>query len=283
MSMNAEKSTLGRGLSSLIPTSGGAGASKDGVNEVSVEQIQSNPHQPRQNFDQASLEELVDSIKEHGILQPLIVLPVKSGYQLIAGERRLRAAKMLGLKKVPVVVRSATEQQKLELAIVENVQRQNLSPIERALSYQSLVDEFSMTQEEVAKKVGQSRAAVANTLRLLSLPEHMRKSLLEGRITEGHAKALLSVTDEKKRDKLFKEVSREQLSVRGTESRAKHVSVKRHSRQIKSDPNLKVKEDLLQESLGTRVELKRSGGGGSITVHFYSSEELNEIIRKIIE
>ncbi|MFA5134306.1 MAG: ParB/RepB/Spo0J family partition protein [Patescibacteria group bacterium] len=285
--MNAEKRTLGRGLSSLIPAAGRtdigtAGITHDTVSEVPVDQIKPNPHQPRQQFDSASLEDLINSIKVHGILQPLIVLPVRGGYELIAGERRLRAAKVLGLKRVPVVVRSATDQQKLEFAIVENVQRQNLTPIERAYSYRSLVDEFNMTQEQVAKKVSQSRAAVANTLRLLALPAHMQQSLLNGRITEGHAKALLSVPDEQKRERLFREITREQLTVRGTESRAQSVSVRQHRRQVKGDPNLKSKEDLLQESLGTKVAVRRSGRGGTITVYYYSDEELTGIMKKII-
>ena len=204
------KRSLGRGLSSLIPPKGvsisatqeaGSKDSGERISEVSVDQIKANPHQPRQQFDRESLEDLINSIKVHGILQPLVVVKVQGGYELIAGERRLRAAKTLELSRVPVVVRTASEQEKLELALVENVQRQNLNPIEKASGYQLLVDEFSLTQEEVSKKVGQSRAAVANTLRLLSLPATIQNAISEGELTEGHAKVLLSVSSDRDREK----------------------------------------------------------------------------------
>ncbi len=282
-------STLGRGLSSLIPLKSikesldnkDSVGLKERVYEVEVDKIQPNPRQPRQNFDRALLEDLINSIKVHGIIQPLVVFESSDGYQLITGERRLRAAKMLGLKKVPVVVRNASEQEKLELALVENVQRQNLNPIERAYGYQGLVDEFNLTQEEVAKKVGQSRAAVANTLRLLSLPDEIQKALQEEKITEGHAKALLGIVTSEERRRLFKEILKNKLSVRLAESQARKVTVRKHIRHKTIDPNLHEKEELLQESLGTKVEIKKKGGQGTITVHFYSAEELQEIISKI--
>ncbi len=285
------KSTLGRGLSSLIPPSREAGesagsstvhATGERVKKVSTNDIKPNPRQPRTDFDRGSLEELIESIKVHGIIQPLIVQQNKEGYQLIAGERRLRAAKVAGMSSVPVVIRSSSDQENLEIALVENVQRQNLNPIERAFGYQMLVDEFNLTQEAVAKKVGQSRAAVANTLRLLSLPKKMQDALSAGKITEGHAKALMSVESESERERLFKDIVQNKLNVRIAEARAKKVSVRKHTRKTsQKDPNMQVKVDALQEALGTRVDIDRKGEQGAITIHFYSNEELQDIIRKI--
>lgn len=280
------RSSLGRGLSSLIPPRN-AEASEDmaqsatiGVHEIPIGDIQPNPHQPRVHFDRASLDDLVSSIKVHGIIQPLVVIRSRVGYQLIAGERRLRAAKIVGLKKVPAVIRSATEQEKLELAIVENVQRQSLNPIERARGYQRLIDEFTLTQEEVGKKVGQSRVAVTNALRLLTLPNDMQEALIEGKLTEGHAKALLAVESPVERERLFKEIVKGGVSVRVAESQAWKVSVKQHSRRSK-DPNIREKEDALQLALGTKVEVKKRGQHGTIVIHFYSAEEFQSVIKNI--
>lgn len=281
--------TLGRGLGSLIPSkstkqslnSEDITGPKELIHEVEINKIQPNPLQPRKNFDRNLLEDLINSIKVHGIIQPLVVFEDGNGYQLITGERRLRAAKVLGLKKVSVVVRSVTEQEKLELALVENIQRQNLNPIERAYGYQRLIDEFNLTQEEVAKKVGQSRVAVTNTIRLLVLPTEMQKALQEEKITEGHAKALLGVATSEERRRLFKEILKNKLSVRLTESQARKVSVKKYTRRKIIDPNLQDKVDSLQESLGTKVEIKKQGGQGTIAIHFYSAEELQELINKI--
>lgn len=281
--------SLGRGLAALIPSK----INKDlvetkeilGPSErivmLDVNAIQANPHQPRKNFDRASMEELINSIKVHGIIQPLVVTKTPSGYQLIVGERRLRAAKFLSMKKVPVITRSVSEQEKLELSLVENVQRQNLNPIERAWGYKRLIDEFNFTQEEVGKKVGQSRAAVTNSLRLLTLPEEMQKALIEERITEGHAKVLLGVKSEQERERLYKEIIRHSLTVRDTE-KAKKVVVKKHLRRISQDPNLELQEQRLREALGTRVNINKHGQRGNIMIEFYSDDELKEIIKKII-
>jgi ParB family chromosome partitioning protein len=284
------KSTLGRGLGSLIPSradsqeDGFIGTtSKDQIHEIEVSKIHPNPHQPRRNFDGESLADLVSSIKVHGIIQPLIVLEARGECQLIAGERRLRAAKMIGLKKVPVIIRSVTNQQKLELAIVENVQRQNLNPLERARAYRQLIDEFNLTQEEVAKKIGQSRVTVTNTLRLLQLPPEIQKGLSENKINEGHAKVLLGVSSAEEQMRIFKEIVRNNLSVRVAEVQARKVSVRKHSRILRQDANLRASAEQLQDALGTKVEIKKSGQQGAILVHFYSGEELQEIIRKIVK
>ncbi|MDD5040711.1 MAG: ParB/RepB/Spo0J family partition protein [Patescibacteria group bacterium] len=285
------KSTLGRGLGSLIPQklpSSGSSiqqsseVSGDSVLHIPIGAIQPNPQQPRQHFDRPSLEDLIGSIKEHGIIQPLIVIKLKDGYELIAGERRLRAAKMLGLTTVPAIVRSASEQEKLELALVENVQRQNLNPIEKAYGYERLMEEFTLTQEAVAKKVGQNRATVANTLRLLTLSPEIQRAIAEGGLTEGHAKALLAIKDAGDRDRLFKSIIAGGLTVRDTEDKAHAGGARRRSRRGQKDPNLRQHEQDLEEALGTRVELRRQGQRGTITVHFYSAEELGAIIRKIV-
>ena len=281
--------SLGRGLAALIPSK----IDKDlvetkeilGPSEkivmMDVNIIQSNPHQPRKDFDRASLEDLISSIKVHGIIQPLVVTKTPSGYQLVVGERRLRAAKFLSMNKVPVIMRSVSEQEKLELALVENVQRQNLNPIERAWGYKRLIDEFNLTQEEVSKKVCQSRAAVANSLRLLTLPEEIQKALVASRITEGHAKVLVGVKTEQEMDRLFREILRHNLTVRDTES-ARKVVVKRHLRRITKDPQLEVQEQKLREALATKVSINKHGQRGQIMIEFYLDDELREIIKKII-
>ncbi len=284
-------SALGRGLGSLIPSksikeniSEEISGNKEKIFEVEVARIKPNPHQPRHHFDREMLEDLVNSIKEHGIIQPLVVYEVGDNYELIAGERRLRASKIIGLPKVPVVVRTVTEQEKLELAIVENVQRQNLNPIEKAYGYQRLTDEFNLTQEDVSKKVCQSRTAVTNSLRLLTLSTEIQKALQEGKLTEGHAKVILGVKDVEQQKKLFKEILSGNLSVRKTEAKAGKVIVKKHIRtRHAKDSNMLEKEELLQEFLGTKVEINHQKGKGAITIHFYSKEEFQEIIRKIVK
>ncbi len=284
--------SLGRGLGSLIPqrqmqsdssiSERNSGAETgERVQEIQINLIQPNPHQPREDFNREKLEDLINSIKQHGIIQPLIVLKHEQGYQLIAGERRYRSAKILGLKTVPAIVRSASEQEKLELAIVENIQRQNLNPIERAYGYQRLLEEFNLTQEQVAKRMGQHRAVVANSLRLLTLPPEIQKALKEGDITEGHAKVLLSITSEPERLRVCKEIIKDKLSVRAVENQARKVSVRRHVRKVNKDPNMAAREEALQESLGTKVTITRKGQQGTINIHFYSAEEFKAIINKI--
>ncbi|PIS40994.1 MAG: hypothetical protein COT26_00370 [Candidatus Kerfeldbacteria bacterium CG08_land_8_20_14_0_20_43_14] len=284
-----QKTTLGRGLSSLIPgassknywSAEAANARKgESVEKIMISKIMVNPHQPRERFERQGMEDLVASIKEHGILQPLVISETPRGYELIAGERRLRAAKLASLNEVPVIVRSVTNQQKLELALVENLQRQDLNPMERAKAYQRLVDEFSLIQDEVAKKVGQSRSAVANTLRLLSLPPEMQAALREGRISEGHAKVLLGISDAKNRQQLFKKILEEGLSVRSSDSQ-RQVTVKKHTRTFREDVEIKAKEARLRSALGTKVKISPQGKGGDISIDYSDAEELEGIIRKI--
>jgi ParB family chromosome partitioning protein len=261
-----------------------------GVDEVDIDLIVPNPHQPRSAVDEASLEELAASIREHGVLQPLLVSAgePEGVYQLIAGERRLRAARMAGLTKVPVVVRESAPRELLELALVENLQREDLNPIEQAQAYRRLADEFGMTQDEIAQRVGRSRAAVANALRLLTLEPELRESLAQGEITEGHARALLGAP-EAVRLEAWREVVRRGLTVRETEAlvrRLRRSPSKQASVQTKEAPSmapeLRAAEEALRRALGTKVELRvGSGGSGQVVIHYYSQEELNALLTRL--
>lgn len=288
--MTIKKKVLGKGLASLIPSRFSSsqelmnsGAPQERVIEVEIEKIKSNPHQPRQTFDNLDQEELVASIKENGILQPLIVTRIPGGYELIAGERRLRAAKILDLKTVPAIVRKASDQRKLELALIENIQRRDLNPIEQARAYQKLLDDFHLTQEEIAKRVGKSRSLVTNTLRLLTLPSHIQRAIGEGKINFSQAKLILSLTSPSEQNKLYQKIIRSGLTVRETEKKIKKVKVKSHLRDISQDLNLRDKAEQLQGFLGTKVKIDNKNGQGKILIDFYSPEELNEIIKKIIK
>ena len=286
---------LGRGLGSLIPNKKIAEniISKDNrgiigedfknkVLEVPVELVEVNPHQPRQVFDHAELEELIESIKQHGIIQPLIVTKTEDGYQLIAGERRLRSAKIIGLNTVPVLVREAGEQEKLELSLIENIQRKNLNPIEKAYSYQRLMDEFNLSQEASAKKLGINRSVLANTVRFLELPEDVQKALASGDITEGHAKVIAGLDSEKEQLDFLKKISQYNFTVRDAEKQIRKTRSKTTTRAVKS-PELEEKEDLLRSKLNTKVFIKKNGKKGQIMIDFYSDEEMNYIISEIIE
>ena len=285
------KSGLGRGLSSLIPDKLNTradgfveeaivlGLPEERVRQIKVEKIEANPWQPREYFDHAQLEELVDSIKQHGILQPLIVSPAEGGnYQLIAGERRLKAAKVLAMATVPCLVRDAQKLEKLELALIENIQRADLNPVEEAKAYRKLIEEFNLTQEEVGVKVGKKRATITNALRLLDLPEEMLQALREGRLTPGHAKLILSAETKGNRLKIFKKILELDLTVRQTEEEVKKTKPRPLTDR---DLEIEAKEDLLRRALNTRVKIIKKGKAGSIAIDFFSPEELAELVRKI--
>ncbi len=255
---------------------------KGNILEVDVEKIITNPYQPRVEFDKEKLKELSDSIGVHGIIQPLVVTKKGENFELIAGERRLQASKLAGLKKVPVIIKDIKDKEKLELAIVENIQRHNLNPVEEAKAYKQLMDEFEMNQEEVAKKMGKSRSVVANKLRLLSLPIEAIKALREGKITEGHAKAILALENPEKQRGLLGLIIKNQLTVRQAENKTKAVSIKAHKRVIEIDPETKDLEDRFSATLGTKVKIKKVGGkGGKIIIDYYSSEDLSKIVSKL--
>lgn len=300
---------LGRGLSSLIPKKEitkvnyedesanirpsfnvSQVASRESVQDIDINSISANPYQPRTNFDESKLEELVSSIKEHGIIQPLIItklnevaLDGKQMYQLIAGERRLKAAKILNMFRVPAIVREMDRIRQLEIAIIENIQRANLSFIEEAESYERLMNEFDLSQEDVAKKVGKSRSSIANILRLNKLPEDIKDKLKDERITFGHAKLLLSITDPEKQRKLLKKILDFDLSVADTSDEAKKIVVQTHTRTLQKDPNILSLEDRLQKHLNTKVRVNDKNGKGSISIEYYSKEDLRSILDKILE
>jgi len=287
--------SLGRGLSSLIPQkvkkvataiSGEAvvsvvsEADKDQVLQISLDRIQVNPMQPRRNFNEYQLNELIESIKQYGIIQPLIVTQKNGDYELIAGERRLRAAKILNLATVPVIIRQADEQQKLEVALVENLQREDLNAIEAALAYRKLIDEFNLNQEELAIRLGKSRPVITNTLRLLNLPEEIQAALIDGRITEGHAKTIVGLESEAKQLALLKKILLNKMTIEDAMKETRAMGGTKMAR-IKINYADKDKEFAFREFFGTKAEIKRKGKGGEVIIYFYSDEELGEMVEKI--
>ncbi len=283
----AKKTGLGKGLEALIPGSWDkpiheAQTSSEVVSLIPVGKVKPNPHQPRSNFDAASLDDLAASIREHGIISPLIVVSslIPNEYTLVAGERRLRAAKLAGLVEVPVIVRSSTELEQLELAIIENVQREDLDPLERAQAYQALLDEFSLTHEEISKRVGKSRVTVTNSLRLLNLPESIQKGISEKRITEGHARALLGLNNPKAMEHAFEQVQKLGLNVRQTEQLVTRLNGTALPQRPKPTPNALDKdlENQLRRHFNTKVSLQKGPNGGNLTIYFYSDEELNNLL-----
>jgi len=277
---------LGRGLGSLIPSKPAATNSvstvdaENAVLEIDIDKIVANKLQPRKQFRDIKLEELSDSIKEHGIIQPLVATKKDSGYELIAGERRLRASKMAGLKKVPVIVRKASEQQKLELALIENIQREDLNVIDLAESYSQLMNEFNLTQEEVAKKVGKARSSISNIIRMINLPEEIKLALIDRKITEGHAKYLIGLDSEVKQLSLFRKILHNSLSVSSTNDEIRRMGGTKKAK-IKINYEDKDKEFILREYFGAKVAIRRRGKGGQIIMEFFSDDELNEILQKL--
>ena len=289
----AKKRGLGKGLGALIPVS------ETGPTDLPVDAISPNPLQPRQKIAPEELEELAASIREHGLIQPLIVSqarpePFDSAqdkpaegaadaetrrYQLIAGERRLEAAKLAGLAKVPVIIREATPQEMLELALVENIQRADLNPLEQATAYRHLMDDFGLTQEQVAERVGKSRVAVANSVRLLRLPDEIKSSLAQGQVTEGHARAILGLDEPDDQRKVWRIILRQGLNVRQTEEAVRRLVAGPTPRQPAQPPSPEVKalENQFRAALGTKVQLFRSKRGGRLVIHFYSEEELQAL------
>ena len=275
--MPGDRRGLGKGLEALIP-------SAPGVTEVEVDRIVPNPRQPRQAFDPQALQELATSIREQGLVQPLVVTELEAGYQLLIGERRWRAAKLAGLDVVPVVVRDVSPQQMLELALVENLQREDLNPLETATAYQQLVEEFGMTQQQVADKVGKNRVTVTNTLRLLKLPAQVKDALLQGEIAEGHARSILRLESERAQLEMLKQVVKGGLSVRQTEEMVRRMAEKPKAKPVRDrkSPELRALEDKFCQALGTKVNLTRSKKGGRLVVYFYSEEELQAIYDLLI-
>ena len=285
----AQRKGLGRGLESLIPTGGGSSGTSSagggGVQQVAVDLIKRNPRQPRVKFNEEELNELAASIREHGVIQPLIVTPNSDGtFVLIAGERRWHAAQRAGLRAIPVVTRLASNQELLELALIENVQRADLNSMEEAEAYRQLVEDFGLSHESVAKRVGKSRVAVTNTLRLLGLAEVVKQALVDGRITEGHARALLALSTQKAQSSALQTVVNLALSVRQTEELVRKLAGQKLVKAKKRGRSADVHdvEKRLQHSLGTKVALKHGKRGGTVTIYYYSDEELDSLLKKLL-
>jgi len=317
-------SGLGKGLSSLIPSKKqfqekvqeikGApdtliskniddsallqGVKKESVFYIEVDKVKPNPYQPRHDFNEDELRQLADSIKEYGVIQPIIVSKIeketssgrKVEYQIIAGERRLRAAKMAGHPQVPVIIRGiARENQKLELALIENVQRSDLNAIEKAKAFRDLIENYKLNQKEIAEKIGKSPEAVSNTLRLLELPQDIQKGILDGKISEGHARAILAVSQPEKQRAFFAKVVSEGLSVRDAEELSREIKEISPNKKTKtnfalaSNPEIINLVQKLEEMFGSKVLIRPKGGGAKLTIEFYSAEDLKDAIRKIIQ
>jgi ParB family chromosome partitioning protein len=276
----AKRKALGKGLSALIPDAHELEDAEARFFQCPVEAIEPNPYQPRQSFSSKELEEMVNSVREKGIITPLLVSKTEAGYQLIAGERRWRAAQKAGLERVPVVVREATPTESLELALIENIHRKDLNPIEEALAYRKLLEESGITQDSLAKRLGRERSSMTNLLRLLKLPVFIQKDLIDGRLHMGHARVLAGLKTREAQKALRDKIIEKGLSVRQAETLGK--TKKTPGRLKKKDPELdyyfQSLADDLKRSLGTKVEIKKGRKGGHIVVYFYSDEELDRLL-----
>jgi len=281
-----EKRVLGRGLAALIPEKQTADTIQvlesniqQGVRNIPISKVKANKYQPREEFNQEALDDLAASIKEKGFIQPVLVRLKDNEYELIAGERRLRAAKKLGYKEIPVIIKEASDLDSLEISIIENIQRENLNPIDQAKVYKRLQEEFNMTQENVADTIGKDRVTVANIIRLLNLPARIQEYVSRGTISMGHARAILSLTKESEQIRLCTKIIKNDLSVRETESYAKKLALhKPVSKAVEQDANINSIEQELRELFGTKVKILRSKKGGKIEIEFYSDTDLERVI-----
>ena len=276
-----ERKALGRGINALIPDQPTESGEK--IVYLPVNQIKPNPFQPREDFDPQNLEELVQSIKEKGILQPVLVRRKGDYYELIAGERRFRAANSLNINEIPAIVKEAQDIDSLEISLIENIQRQNLNPMEEARAYQYLIDKFNITQEEVSEILGKARVTVTNTLRLLKLPLEVQDEIRKGKISFAHGRALLEVTDPNQQRRLLNEIIANSLSVRELENiiKSKRNKVYKAVKTTNIDPAVTIMQDRVQQSLATKVRINKRKKRGSIVIEFYSEEDLNRIVKTI--
>jgi len=270
-----KKSNLGRGLDALIPKED----KQRGYIETSINEVKPNKFQPRKDFDEQAIAELASSIKEKGILQPLVVRIIESGYEIIAGERRWRAAQRAGVTKVPVIVKEASDREVMELALIENLQREDLNPIEEAVAYQHLIEEFELTHEDVSRQIGKERSTITNQLRLLRLPEEAKAALIAGDITAGHARAILSIESPAEAREALNAIQKQRLSVRNTEYLIKKISKrkKKETRTEAEDIYLRQIIDELKNALSTQVRIVDKQGKGKIEIDYYSNEELERL------
>jgi ParB family chromosome partitioning protein len=290
-----KRKALGKGLSSLIPETPPAAArqrppareASEGLQLVEIAEIRANKEQPRESIAQQGLQELASSIEKRGVLQPVILRQgAEGGFDLIAGERRWRAAKIAGLEKIPAVIKDVSDDAVLEIALIENIQREELNPVEEANAYQMLVDKLGLTQQELAARVGKPRATVANALRLLHLPSAVQQMIKEGSISSGHAKALAALADAKAQTDLASRIAREGLSVRETEELVARSGARKKRAPAKSvvrDPNVVAAEEELQRALGTKVRIVQGKKGGRLELHFFSDEELDRVYQLVLD
>lgn len=276
------KTGLGKGLDVLIPTTADKGNNDTEPQMLKISQVEPNREQPRKKFDKEALEDLAGSIKQYGIIQPIIVCKKDDYYEIIAGERRWRAAKMAGLKEVPVVIREYSEKEIAEISLIENIQRENLNPVEEAIAYKKLIEDYELTQEELSQRISKSRTLIANTMRLLKLEESVQKLLAEGKLSAGHARALLGIEDPEQQRTAAKLIIDEALSVRQTEDLVKKLNEpekgKKSSKKIKNSVFYKDLEKNMTENLGTKVKiLQKEQGKGKIEISYFSEDELDRI------
>ncbi|MEK7653283.1 MAG: ParB/RepB/Spo0J family partition protein [Patescibacteria group bacterium] len=295
--MNNKNSGLGRGLSSLIPSRKikndfsedeelvqTVSGREEKITSLPLDKIFPNPNQPRSSFDEEALEELAQSIREQGVLQPIIVAPFSGEkWQVVAGERRLKASKKAGLSTIPAIIRDFDEQKKMEVALIENLQREDLSPLDQARSYRALLAQFNLSELELAKKVGKSQSAISNTMRLLKAVGEVKDALAEGKVTGGHAKAIVGLPESDQREVLSKIIN-EKWDVRRTEREGHDIVARKKIRKLwPVDPEVRAKQEELEKILSTKVEIREHNGAGQITIRFFSTEEFQEIVRKIVE
>lgn len=297
MAGKAKKSGLGQGLGALISTAAevenGVEETPSGVKEIKITEIEPDSGQPRKNFDKEKIEALAESIKDHGLIQPIIVTKSAAGYKIIAGERRWRAARLAGLKTIPVIEREATPREIMELALIENIQREDLNPIEEAEAYEKLMTEYDITQEKLSSIVSKSRPAIANALRLLNCDKPIRQMLINGQLTAGHARAILALENKEDRLECAKMVVEQQCSVRQTELLVKRIQYKRdnasNSEEETSQEDLfragdiRAVQEKLKTSLGTKVKLDDKGGKGKIIIEYFSADERERLIEYLTE
>jgi ParB family chromosome partitioning protein len=278
-----KRQALGRGLGALIP--GGSPSERKGVMNLGIEEIRPNRGQPRRHFDEAHIEELAESIRSKGVLLPLIVRRATDGYVLVAGERRWRAAQKAGLRELPVMVREVSDKEAFEIALIENIQREDLNPVEEAEAYKRLIEEHGLTQEELAARVGKERSTVANALRLLRLPDPIKQAIVAGQLSMGHARALLAIADEGDLRKAAEKVISEELSVRAVEAlvqRLKSRRLPKEKRDGHGGVQVRHLVEKLQRRLGAKVELKDKGGSGTLEIRYGSLQELDRVLAAIL-
>ena len=284
----SEKRRLGKGLGALIPDAFDTDSDVE-KSEIALEKIRPNPYQPRENFDQEKLEELAQSIREHGVLQAIVVCPTGSDadYYLVAGERRCRAAKLAGLKSIPAIVRSYDNKAMLEIALIENLQREDLNPVEEATAYRQLMKDYSYTQEDLAQRLGKSRPAIANSVRLLSLPKKILDLIARGKLTAGQARPLLAITDQLKQEEFAQKIVEEGLTARDAEKLSDRTEKKNRTsmenKRVAAEDPLTLELQLqIQRRLGTKVRIKPAKSGGTIEIHYYGEEDLERLIAKLL-